>query len=123
MKVEQVHKLFEDNPENNTIAFIGDCFDCKKEVKVFIKAKEENFEIEGGAIYQPEHPESYKGAEEKYLKCEECFSKNKRLINYQECEVYSRVVGYLRPVKQWNPGKKEEFKGRQTFMLKENKYE
>ncbi|PID81501.1 ribonucleoside triphosphate reductase [bacterium DOLZORAL124_64_63] len=24
-------------------------------------------------------------------------------------EVYSRVVGYLRPVKQWNPGKKKEF--------------
>lgn len=28
------------------------------------------------------------------------------------CEVYSRVVGYLRPVQQWNKGKKEEFKNR-----------
>lgn len=25
------------------------------------------------------------------------------------CEVYSRVVGYLRPVQSWNKGKKEEF--------------
>lgn len=25
------------------------------------------------------------------------------------CEVYSRVVGYLRPVNCWNKGKKEEF--------------
>ena len=25
------------------------------------------------------------------------------------CETYSRVVGYLRPVNQWNDGKKEEF--------------
>lgn len=25
------------------------------------------------------------------------------------CEVYSRVVGYLRPVQHWNKGKKEEF--------------
>jgi len=28
------------------------------------------------------------------------------------CEVYSRIVGYLRPVNQWNDGKKEEFKNR-----------
>ena len=33
------------------------------------------------------------------------------------CEVYSRVVGYLRPVKQWNNGKKEEFKLRKTITL------
>lgn len=35
-----------------------------------------------------------------------------------ECEVYSRVVGYLRPVKQWNKGKKEEFKERKTYQMK-----
>lgn len=34
-----------------------------------------------------------------------------------ECEVYSRVVGYLRPVKQWNNGKKEEFINRKTYKL------
>ncbi len=32
-----------------------------------------------------------------------------------ECEVYSRVVGYLRPVDQWNEGKQEEFKQRRMF--------
>ncbi len=32
-------------------------------------------------------------------------------------EVYSRVVGYLRPVNQWNEGKVEEFKERKTFKL------
>ena len=25
-------------------------------------------------------------------------------------EIYSRVSGYFRPVKQWNPGKQAEFK-------------
>jgi ribonucleoside-triphosphate reductase len=30
-------------------------------------------------------------------------------------EVYSRVVGYLRPVDQWNAGKQEEFKQRKVF--------
>jgi ribonucleoside-triphosphate reductase len=33
----------------------------------------------------------------------------------RECEVYSRVVGYLRPVANWNKGKKEEFKNRLVF--------
>jgi hypothetical protein len=33
----------------------------------------------------------------------------------QPCEVYSRVVGYLRPIKQWNKGKKAEFVQRREF--------
>ena len=32
-----------------------------------------------------------------------------------QCEVYSRVVGYLRPVDQWNDGKQAEFAVRKTF--------
>jgi anaerobic ribonucleoside-triphosphate reductase len=32
-----------------------------------------------------------------------------------KCEVYSRVVGYLRPVDQWNDGKQAEFAMRRTF--------
>ncbi|CCU79785.1 hypothetical protein HSACCH_01599 [Halanaerobium saccharolyticum subsp. saccharolyticum DSM 6643] len=39
----------------------------------------------------------------------------------QKCEIYSRVVGYLSPVSEWNKGKKEEFKDRKTFE-KNNKY-
>jgi ribonucleoside-triphosphate reductase len=35
----------------------------------------------------------------------------------QETEIYSRVVGYLRPVKQWNAGKQAEFKIRKTFRV------
>ena len=30
-------------------------------------------------------------------------------------EVFSRVVGYIRPVSQWNDGKQEEFRLRKTF--------
>jgi ribonucleoside-triphosphate reductase len=33
----------------------------------------------------------------------------------EKCEVYSRVVGYLRPVDQWNDGKQAEFAIRKTF--------
>ena len=34
-------------------------------------------------------------------------------------EVYSRVVGYLRPVSQWNIGKKAEYERRKTFQVSE----
>lgn len=44
-------------------------------------------------------------------------------FNCPECgtpaEVYSRVVGYLRPVTQWNEGKQEEFRQRKEFVIKE----
>ncbi len=35
----------------------------------------------------------------------------------QETEVYSRVVGYLRPVKQWNSGKLAEYGNRRMFRV------
>lgn len=38
-----------------------------------------------------------------------------------DCEVFSRVVGYIRPVKQWNEGKREEFAARKTFKVEEDK--
>ncbi|HIE04991.1 MAG TPA: ribonucleoside triphosphate reductase [Candidatus Latescibacteria bacterium] len=35
----------------------------------------------------------------------------------EESEVYSRVVGYLRPVKQWNDGKQTEFRERRHYSV------
>lgn len=35
------------------------------------------------------------------------------------CEVYSRIVGYLRPIRNWNEGKRQEFEDRQTFRVPE----
>ena len=40
-----------------------------------------------------------------------------RCVIKQPCEVYSRIVGYLRPVQQWNKGKQEEFKNRKVFKI------
>ena len=33
------------------------------------------------------------------------------------CEVYSRIVGYLRPVQNWNEAKRLEFDQRKTYDL------
>jgi len=37
------------------------------------------------------------------------------MVKIIECEVYSRVVGYYRPVQQYNIGKRQEFNDR-TLM-------
>lgn len=34
-----------------------------------------------------------------------------------KCEIYSRVVGYLRPVNQWNKGKQQEWEERKVFEM------
>ncbi len=33
------------------------------------------------------------------------------------CEVYSRIVGYLRPVQNWHAGKQQEFRERKLFQV------
>lgn len=37
----------------------------------------------------------------------------------KQVEVYSRIVGYLRPISSWNPGKQQELKDRQNYILGE----
>ncbi|MCL5440603.1 MAG: ribonucleoside triphosphate reductase [Candidatus Marsarchaeota archaeon] len=46
-----------------------------------------------------------------HFSCTKCEAEGKS----SQCEVYSRVVGYLRPVEQWNAGKREEFSQRKMF--------
>ena len=47
----------------------------------------------------------------RYGVCHDC----KRI--YNKNEVWSRVVGYLRPTVDWNPGKRAEFSDRVTYKL------
>jgi len=45
-----------------------------------------------------------------HFECPQCAIK-------QPCEVYSRVVGYIRPVQQWHKGKQQEYKERKEFAF------
>ena len=76
------------------------CHDCKKELK------------EGDEYMSYES-----NNEETFRKCRECHEKDPVLRDFQETEVYSRIVGYIRPVKQWNPGKEEEYNERKEFKI------
>ena len=40
----------------------------------------------------------------------------------KETEVYSRITGYYRPVKNWNAGKVQEFKMRKTYDIHEDQH-
>lgn len=48
--------------------------------------------------------------------CKECGAKPKNKCG-AITEVYSRVSGYHRPIKNWNPGKREEFGDRKVFKV------
>ena len=70
--------------------------------------------IENDEEYMP-----YEISGETYAKCKTCHKKDPVLRNFRKTEVYSRVVGYIRPVQQWNKGKQAEFGDRAEFVVAE----
>ena len=94
--------------------FLGERMPSTTSVKKLIRKISENYKLPYYTITPtfsvcPNH--GYISGEHKM--CPKCRDEGKR--NY--CEVYSRVVGYLRPVNQWNNGKQEEFKDRKTYKV------
>lgn len=75
--------------------------------KVFSKFRLPYFTITPTFSICPNH--GYLAGE--HSRCPKC-------IIEQPCEVYSRIVGYLRPIQQWNKGKQQEFKDRKEFKVK-----
>jgi hypothetical protein len=108
MTVERLHELFEQHPDRSQLTWTGTCQDCGHTATVNVHAKADGIHISGGSVYEPE-PDRF------LLKCENCFQIEPVLQNYQPCEVYSRIVGYLRPVHQWNDAKAAEFRQRRLF--------
>ncbi len=87
--------------------FVGERIEDTEALKNFVRKVCERYRIPYFTITPtfsvcPNH--GYLSGE--YESCPYCGSKT---------EVYSRVVGYLRPVHQWNEGKREEFRLRKTF--------
>ena len=83
------------------------CYDCGK----IVETKDDELVNAKCLIYE-KHKEKIT-----IVKCNECYDKDKSLRNYQDCEVYSRIVGYLRPINQWHSSKQEEYKERKNFKI------
>ena len=95
--------------------FLGERMQSGEGVKKVVKKVFENFRLPYITITPtfsicPVH--GYLSGE--HFFCPKCTVK-------QPCEVYSRIVGYLRPVQQWNLGKQEEFKQRREFKIRDSK--
>ncbi|PIP18262.1 MAG: ribonucleoside triphosphate reductase, partial [Parcubacteria group bacterium CG23_combo_of_CG06-09_8_20_14_all_35_6] len=89
--------------------FLGERVSDPQSAKMLVKKVFENFHLPYITITPtfsicPSH--GYLAGE--HFECPQCIIK-------QPCEVYSRVVGYLRPVSQWHAGKQQEFKERKVF--------
>ena len=96
--------------KSNKIEFKGDCHDCKTPVTIKADlADDGKITVSGGALYLPDA-----GI---FCKCDKCYANDPTLRNFQPCDVYSRVVGYLRPVGNWNSGKQAEWKTRKDYNL------
>ena len=112
MSEERLFDLFDEAAREKMfeLAWIGKCHDCEKGIHVTATPVEAGIHIQGGAVYEPE-------LKKFFFKCEGCYVKDSTLREYQDCEVYSRVVGYLRPVSQWNEGKQAEYGDREMFKV------
>lgn len=99
--------------DSDEIILKGSCQVCKQPIEMFV-SKEMISEGMQGLACDNGGIKVY--GEQPVFLCQSCLEKGEKVG--QPCEVYSRVVGYLRPVKQWNPGKKEEFEQRKEFVVK-----
>lgn len=100
--------------DDTDMSFVGKCHDCGTETAIIAGINEEGIYAQGGAVYKVETVKN----DGIFIKCQPCYDKDKVLRNWRDTEVYSRCVGYLRPVQGWNRGKQQEFKERKTFDLK-----
>jgi DNA-directed RNA polymerase subunit RPC12/RpoP len=116
MNIEDLKKDLE---KGNSGIYKGLCHDCGTEVIVKAELAEDGtITVAGGAVYKVK--QQYARVD-LFYKCDACFAKNRILEEYKECDVFSRVVGYLRPVNQWNAGKKAEMDMRVEFTNVRNK--
>ena len=73
------------------------CHDCGKTLKK-------------GEEYMP-----YEANGNTLAKCRGCHEAKPELTDFQKVETYTRVVGYIRPVEQWNKGKQQEYVDRLEY--------
>lgn len=89
--------------------FLGEAVDDWRNVRTFVKTVAEKFEIPYFTLtptFSVCQNHGYLNGEQ--TECPYCHS---------ETEVYSRVVGYLRPTKNWNEAKQTEFQQRHTYYI------
>lgn len=89
--------------------FLGDSYPPSESIKRLVDIITQNFRLPYFTITPTFSVCGVHGyISGRFDKCPKCDRK---------CEVYSRTVGYLRPLSQWNDGKASEFKHRKNFDI------
>jgi len=94
--------------------FVGEKITDTEVLKEFIKFAFEHYSLPYMSItptFSICHEHGYIAGE--HFKCPDC---------RKDTEVYSRVVGYYRPIQNWNDGKQQEYKERIQFNLNKNSF-
>lgn len=85
---------------------------CKEQVKTIIKSIFNKFKM------------PYISITPTFSICSEHGYFNGEIVKCPKCdkdmEVYSRIVGYIRPINQWNKGKAEEYSKRKLYKIKKD---
>ena len=89
--------------------FLGERMPSAESARSLVKKIAENFSLP----YYTLTPTFSICPEHGYVKGEHIFCPDCK----KACEVYSRIVGYLRPLNQWNDGKQAEFSDRRAFEV------
>ncbi len=97
-------------------AFVGESEIPAESVKRLVRTVTANFTLPYFTLSPsfsicPSH--GYRFGEHEF--CPDCAAKGIE----QRCTVYTRIVGYLRPVEQWNGGKQSEYADRKMFDLRQ----
>jgi hypothetical protein len=111
MNIQNLSDLIGDN---QFAKFQMTCYDCREDFDIDIeRTGPKELKVTGGALYETQSawdcPERFLG------KCQKCFDEKPGLNT--PTSVYSRVVGYMRPVSGWNKAKQEEFAMRKTSSM------
>ncbi|MCH3917332.1 MAG: ribonucleoside triphosphate reductase [Spirochaetia bacterium] len=109
-KQDQLHTLY----TSGTVfhAFLGEKLSSWSDAALMVRKIASNFKLPYFTLsptYSVCHEHGYIAGE--HYTCPECG---------KETEVYSRITGYYRPVKNWNIGKAEEFKERKVYNFEQS---
>ena len=111
MKFKKLSDLHEEKAAK-IITFAGKCRTCQTDAQLISEMDYDGrFETRGDAWVITTPRTGW------VIFCADCGIPKNFVEEQTETEVYSRVVGYLRPVKNWHDSKKAEYENRVNFKL------
>lgn len=101
--------------QQETVDLEFSCHDCGKPVRVQASRDSEGIALQPQDEARGYYPTLSTGQKEYFTKCRDCFAWDPELRFFNPAEVYTRVVGYYRPVGAFNQGKKQEYSERKLY--------